>query len=435
MNVTPQGRVRLQPLVMTEESDGNWIVGREDTGQFAEIPAEGVTFLRALQGDEPVEGAAALVLAEHGEAVDATDFLRELAGLGFIDESDGVSTGARRREQSLRWLRPRHVRWVFRWSTLACLTAFVAACVTLAALRHDLLLPDYHAFFITPAPSLDITLNAAMLLPAVGVHEFWHLAAARAEGIYARIGLGTRLQILVVQTTVSGLWTAPRRVRIRVYLAGAAADLTMLAGCYLGLSLTAPTGFGHRTLEALSLGLWLGIAYEFAIYMRTDIYFVVQDLLRCKNLYADAVGYLRYTAARALRRTAPPDPLLELPAHERRPVRLYSGFMLGGTVISLVVFAFYEAPIVAALFIGGITQVTHGVTAGNTVLIGDGATVLAIMATSQVLFARLFWYKHAAKIRWVLRRMEPCRVSPAPRSVPGGEAAGGSRQQPGPAGP
>jgi putative peptide zinc metalloprotease protein len=406
LSVTPQAGIRLHPLVMTEAADGSWIVGREDTGEFAEMPAEGATFLRALQHGEPVDGAAALVLAEHGEEVDADDFLEVLADLGFIAELDGVPTGPPRREQSLRWLRPGHVRWVFRWPALAGLAAFVVACAVLAASHHDLV-PGYHAFFITPAPSLTVALNAAMLLAALGLHEFWHLAAARAEGVYARIGLGTRLQFLVAQTTVSGLWAAPRRVRIRVYLAGPAADLVLIAGCYLGLSLTAPGDFGHRTLEAFSLGLWLGIGYEFAIYMRTDIYFVVQELLSCKNLYTDAVGYLRYAAAKVMRRAPGPDPRLELPVHERGPVRLYSGLMLAGTVVTLAIFACYEAPIAVVLFIDGIKQFGHGVSTGNAVWTGDGALAMVIMAVPEVLFARLFWRKHGAKIRRALSRLRP----------------------------
>lgn len=409
LSLAARTRIRLHPLIMSEEADGNWIVGREDTGEFAEMPAEGVTFLRALQRGELTDGAAALVEAEHGEAVDADDFVGVLADLGFIEAMDGVPTGPPRREPSLGWLRPWHVRWVFRWPTLACLTVFVTACAALAAVHHDLL-PGYRAFFLTAAPSLTVALNTVMLLAAVGVHEFWHLAAARAEGVYARIGLGTRLQFLVAQTTVSGLWTAPRRVRIRVYVAGMAADLTLIAGCYLGLSLTAQAGFGHRTLEALCLGLWLGIGYEFAIYMRTDVYFVVQELLRCKNLYADAISYLRYAVARRSRRVARPDPLLELPENERGPVRLYSVLMLGGTVISLAVFAGYEAPIAVVLFIEGLRQFAHGVAAGNTVWLFDGAVVLGTMVTFQVIFVRLFWRKHAAKIRRALSRMKPYRV-------------------------
>jgi putative peptide zinc metalloprotease protein len=415
---TAQTRIRLHPLVMTEEAEGSWIVGREDTGQFAEIPAEGVTFLRALQRGEPVHGAAAAVLAEHGEEVDADDFVDVLADLGFVAAVDGAPTGPPRREQSLRWLRPRHVRWVFRCPALACLTTFVVACAILAGLHHDLL-PSYHAFFITPAPSLTVALNAAMLLAALGLHEFWHLAAARAEGVYARIGLGTRLQFLVAQTTVSGLWAAPRRVRIRVYLAGPAADLVLIAGCYLGLSLTAPGGFGHRTLAAFSLGLWLGIAYEFAIYMRTDIYFVVQELLKCKNLYADAADHLRYAAARVLRRAPRADPRLKLPAHERGPVRLYSGLMLAGTVVSLAIFACYEAPIAVGLFIDGVRQFGHGVSTGNAVWTGDGVLALIMISVPEVLFARLFWRKHRAKIRRALGRVTPYLIGAA-SSGPGG---------------
>jgi hypothetical protein len=79
--------------------------------------------------------------------------------------------------------------------------------------------------------------------------------------------------------------------------------------------------------------------------------------------------------------------------------------MLGGTAVSLVVFAFCEAPIVVVLLIDGVKQFAHGVSTGNAVRTGDGALALALMTVPEVLFARLFWRKHGPKIRRALARI------------------------------
>jgi len=44
-----------------------------------------------------------------------------------------------------------------------------------------------------------------------------------------------------------------------------------------------PSGTVHRLLEALIVGLLIGIAYQFAVYMRTDSYFVLQELLNART--------------------------------------------------------------------------------------------------------------------------------------------------------
>jgi len=395
---------------MREEPDGNWIVGRVDSGQFAEIPVAGVTFLRALQEHGSVEGAGQRVEAEHGEIVDAVDFVREIAGLGFIKSIEGMDAGTPVQAPSLRWLEPRHVRWVFRGPVIACVALFIAAGLAVAGARGELI-PGYHSFFVTSSPSANMIWNAGMLLAVLALHEFWHLAAARAEGVPARIGLGTRLQYLVAQTTVSGMWLLPRRTRLRVYLAGVTSDLVILSSCDLALTQVPPAGVAHRALEALALGLLLGIGYQFEIHMRTDMYFVLQDLLRCKNLYADAVSYLRYRAGAALSRFCgrprPPDPTRELPVHERRSVRIYYALMLAGSAVSLAFFAFYEIPIAASLLADAIRRLAQGVSAGAAGPIADGAAALVIQGGFLALFLKLFVVKHWPKLRLVIPPHRP----------------------------
>ncbi|MCZ0999049.1 hypothetical protein O1M63_14515 [Streptomyces mirabilis] len=84
--------------------------------------------------------------------------------------------------------------------------------------------------------------------------------------------------------------------------------------------------------------------------MRTDLYFVLQDVTRCRDLYGDGVAYTKYAARRALRRTTAPDPSLELPAHERRAVRAYSVVLVVGTTLCLAFLATVTLPADITLF-------------------------------------------------------------------------------------
>ncbi|MFB9722435.1 hypothetical protein [Planobispora longispora] len=49
-------------------------------------------------------------------------------------------------------------------------------------------------------------------------------------------------------------------------------------------------------------------AMQFLIFMRTDVYFVLQDVTGCRDPYGDASAYARHLARRVLRRPSD-DPL------------------------------------------------------------------------------------------------------------------------------
>lgn len=398
MAVDHTSMVRLHPLVFKQEDAGNWIVGRIDSGEFVEVPAEGATFLRALDSTESIAGACERVRALHGKDVDAADFVETLIELGFVASLDGHPVGPMPKPASLCWLRPAHVRWAFSLAVQVCVCAFVVAGVVVALRRGDLV-PSYAVFFITDSQSVNLIWNTVMWLVATAIHEFWHLAAARADGVHARLGLGTRLQFLVAQTTVTGLWGVGRRIRLRVYLAGIASDLMIWAACSLAISLAAPEGFFYRSLKAGMLILLVSIAAQFMLFMRTDMYFVLQELLGCKNLYGDAWDYARYITAKVLRRQPLNDPMSQVAPHEKVAIKLYMHFMTLGSFITVCLFLFYGLPIVVTLFFRAFLDLVHGLRSRDLVQTADGLTVLAVEGSLQITFLFLFLTKHGAKLR------------------------------------
>jgi hypothetical protein len=393
-------RLTLHPLLMHEEGNG-WIVGRQETGQFVEVPAAAVTLLRALEQGESVANAESQVLAVHACQVDGRAFVRELVSLGFVSSVDGEPCGDTVAPPSLRWLRRGHVRWLFTWPAYLVIFAFIIWNILSASLAGNLV-PGYHAYFVTRWQGFNVAWATALVVTTIGIHELAHLAAARSEDVHAKIGLGTRLAFLCAQTTVSGLWGVSRKVRLRVYLAGSVADLFIISCCLLALRAGHLDGFAERSLQALMLSLWLGIAEQLEVYMRTDGYFLLQELLRCKNLYHDAWAYLKYVGHRinftqATRRN-PGDPTLDIPAHERLPVKIYSVLMLLSTGITLALVALYAMPITVTLFARSFRELFHGITAGNVLQVADGTAAIAVEGTLLVVFFKTFVSGHWLQI-------------------------------------
>ena len=90
----------------------------------------------------------------------------------------------------------------------------------------------------------------------------------------------------------------------------------------------------------------LTLPAQLMVFMRTDLYFVLQDLSGCANLYADGSAYLRRRGRLLLRRCgARPGrstvsgrstgPAAHYPTAQRRAIRVYSAVLLAGTAVCL----------------------------------------------------------------------------------------------------
>ena len=383
------------------EEEESWIVGRRDGEDFVEVPSEAVAFIRALQGRCTVGEAAQRVYDSYGHHIDAEEFADTLIELRFAGVDDGDTTPAKVSAPSLQWIKQRWIRWLFSTPAYAGVACLLVAGTVAAAARGEVV-PSYHAYFLSSSPTVNVLWNTAVVLMCLAVHEALHLMAARADGVHARIGFGTRLQFLAAQTSVSGLWGAARRTRFRVYLAGMVGDLSIAAACSVSLDCVGGGGLAHRVLQALLLSRMMAVAYEFCLFMKTDMYFVVQELLHCKNLYLDGWDYIRYigrllAVALGARERAGGDPTLELPPQERRAVKLYAGFTLMGSTLCLGLFAFYALPLTVTLYVSSAERLMAGLHSGSPAEVADGLTVLCVESVFQGIFVKVFIEKHGKR--------------------------------------
>ena len=403
MTVRLDSSVVLRPLIVNKQG-ATWIVGRQDTGEFVEVPIEALTFVRALQDGDDVGDAAERVERAHGQAIDAAAFVETIIETGFVASVDGVECESSHLSQSLTWLKPRHVKWAFTKRAFVFRVAFIAAGVVTAWLA-GIGLPDHRAYFVSDSQSVNVAWNTGLFLAALALHELSHLAAARSEDVYSRIGLGTRLQFLVAQTTVSGLWGASRSLRLRVFMAGMASDMMLMSLSWMVLATLEPTGLLYRFLESLTLVLLFSLGCQCALYMRTDLYFVLQEVLHCKNLYADAWRYLRYLLSRYAwrRHESPPfDPTLAVPQHERKSIKAYAFLMFTGSVVTVGLYVAFGGPITGELFVQSVAQVRFGLASGQPSSVADGITVLTIEGVLHLVFLRLYFLKHRPKVAAML---------------------------------
>jgi hypothetical protein len=244
--------------------------------------------------------------------------------------------------------------------------------------------------------SAPLFVSTVIFLGNLALHELSHLVAARSLGIPARFHLGTRLHNLVIQTNVTGLWAVPRRQRYRVYAAGMLWDLIPMSLAVLLLAYAAPSGIIAALLPVVILMIFFGILTQFQFYMRTDVYFILLDLLRCYDLFEDGMRYVRHRVRRLSGRlmrepTAElADPLMQVAPHERPKVRLYAWLVVVGSTITLAVFFIYGVPIIVQLFVQAAQSLSTGIVTGNLWLVVDGGATLLIEGSLQALFVFAF---------------------------------------------
>ncbi|AIV38687.1 hypothetical protein NI25_13695 [Streptomyces sp. CCM_MD2014] len=391
----PTTRVVLHDLAVRPDRD-EWIVGRMATRTFVALPAAGARAVELLRAGRSVARTEETLRAETGEEFDIADFVGDLAALGFVARiGDRPVPDAEPPRASLPWLRPRHVRLALHPVLPLLVGALLAAALAVLVRRPDLL-PGYRDLLWSRHGSVVLLSGAAAGWALLLAHELAHLVTARAAGVPGKMRLGTRLQFLVMQTDISGIELAPRRHRLTAYLAGIALNLSVASSLVLVLAATETGTTAHRLLAAALLLALLPLPFQCMVFTRTDLYFVLQDLTGCRDLYGDGLAYARYRFRRAVRpvrrgprtEAAREDPSTRLPAHERRAVRIYSVVLVVGTAACLTFMAAVTLPVDLALLVRAVRGLgpEHGL-AGNA----DAVTVLVVLGGVNVLWLVTWW--------------------------------------------
>jgi putative peptide zinc metalloprotease protein len=410
--ITGAARVRLHDLHMRPDRS-EWVIGRVDTGEFVAIPQIAVDALHALSEGLTIDKAHRRLQAEHGRDIDVEQFVAALMDLGFVAAiDDHPLAGPPIPEVTLRRLRAAHVRWVLTWPTALGLTTLtIAGAVALTQTPGAA--PSYHDLLWSPHSSVVLAGNTAIAWTVILLHELAHLITARAADLPGRMSLSTRLQFLAAQTDVSGIWAQRQSVRVTVYLAGMAINVAVAAVACLVQAGTEPQSLAGRLSAATTTISLLCLLPQCLVFMRTDLYYLLQDLSGCRNLYADGSAYLRWWVLRTRNRlrSTPLDPSRSLPARERRAVRAYAMLLLAGTAACLGVALTVTLPIAASLL----------TTAGDGLLTGpsvtdclDGLLTLAVIGGYWALWCRAWWRRHSKRLpAWHrIRRRHPAAPTP-----------------------
>lgn len=329
--VDPDRPLLLHPLTYLAEGE-DVTVGRQDVDSYCVLPADGAALLRELEQGATPRAAAAWYHETYGQPVDIQEFLEVIEELGFLRGPGEAAVAV----ASLRF--QRLGRALFAWPARLGYAALLIAAVVVMVRQHSLI-PQYHNLFFSPYVMVIVATLYFGEFPLVVLHEGFHALAGRRLGLRSRFGFGRRLYFVVVETTMDGLVSVPRRRRYWPILAGMFADLLAVAVLTLVAAvLQRPDGsepVAGGVCLALAFGTLLRFVWQFYFYLQTDIYYAVVTALGCVDLQRTARVVVANRVKRLLRLKHRLVDESALHPTDRRVARWYSWLMVLGYTFSL----------------------------------------------------------------------------------------------------
>jgi len=288
-------KIRFFPdFVFKKEGEKSYIAGRKNLNRYIEISEDAYEIIKSIVKLEDLDLIKQeLYSFSEGEI---EDFIDQLVELNFLEIYEGkliTSETINKKGFSFPWISQRILKCIFNKVTIFIWGLFLTYVYFFILPQVSFSLLNYKDIFFSK--SLFITTITVTVLDFILVmlHEFSHFIAIRLlGGELGFIGIGRRFFYFVFETRIDNIWLLDKPKRIIVYLSGILCDVTLLSVFILVVNFTNIPLF-HNISKVAILLLIVGIIFEFKFYLKTDLYFVIADIIDSRTLMADSIMYLR----------------------------------------------------------------------------------------------------------------------------------------------
>lgn len=344
MKVSLQSEITLYPLSIRKDKK-HYIVEEPISGDFFELPEIGVDAIKRLeQGEELVSIEHALKNSYPDEEVDIVDFVEQLLDLGLVQEVDGVLVKKEQsktisRSDGFLWIPQSLGRLFFNGLMNKTYLLLLIANIIILILNPELF-PHYKDIFLFESMMLNILMYLSISLVLILIHEFGHVLAIRSHDLPAKLSIGNRLIFIVFETDLTQAWKLDQRKRNILYLAGISFEQIILFISF-GVMLLFPDASIIGILGIIVLDIFIKLIYQCCFYMKTDVYYVVENITGCYNLMENGKIYLN-SLFKKYRKDG--ENYKEIFQNEWNLIRLYSVFYIVGVVLTLILAVLYFVP-------------------------------------------------------------------------------------------
>jgi putative peptide zinc metalloprotease protein len=349
MNLSLQSLIKLVPINIQKDKK-HFIVEDKNSGEFYEMPEICIEAIHLMNDGMALGEIEQFLKGKYpDEEVDLLDFAKQLMELQLIAEIDGVKIDIHEKgkeEHGFQWVSPKLGKFFFNQVSLVVYSIFFVGIILMFILEPSLF-PHYKDLFIFHLLAFNIPGWLILSFILVMIHEFGHILAVRSFNLPTKLGIGHRLFLVVLETDMSSVWKLPSKDRNVLFLAGLCFDTTMLFFVLLAQLIFADGPFiflGFIRLAALDI--FIRMIYQCCFYMKTDIYYVIENLTGCYNLMENAEQVIRNKLP-FIKSVGQNEVVFD---EEKRTVHMYALFYFIGVGLTLLLFFGYFIPqVVTAL--------------------------------------------------------------------------------------
>lgn len=342
MNVSLQSQIILYPLTIRQDKK-HYIVEETLSGEFFEMPKICIDAIHMINKGNSLELIEQELKPQYPEEeVDLVAFSQQLLELGLIKEIDGETVQITKQNNVPRgfmWLSSRVGSFFFNKVTTKLFIAIICINIFLVTMNPQML-PTYQDLFLFEAMTFNILTFMGVSLLLIIIHEFGHILAIRSYDLPAKLEVGHRLFLVVFETDLSPAWKLAPKQRNILYLAGICFDQLMI---FIALTISLFFLEGNSLIAGLLalaiLDITIKTIYQCCFYMKTDLYYLCENLTGCYNMMENGKQYLSKWLPFIKN-----DSTTETFKEEENFVRVYSVFYIFGVLLTVSLLTFYFIP-------------------------------------------------------------------------------------------
>jgi len=343
MSITLKSRLSLVLHEIIKDKK-NYIVEDISSNEFYEMPEVCISAIDLINSGITLEEIEMQLKEKYPiEEVDLLDFAKQLLSLELIAEIDGVRVETKKNNKEslgISWISPWFGKFFFNKISYFFYISLFIINLFLFILNPSLF-PRFKDLFIYDIMALNIPIWLVLSFTLVLIHEFGHILAIRAQNLPTKLEVGHRLFLVVLETDMSAVWKLPSKDRNVLFLAGLGFDTVILSFSLISqLTFTHGSGIFLSIINVVVLDTFIRMVYQCCIFMKTDLYYVFENVSGCYNLMENAEHTIRKMLPSLNSETAK-EVVFE---GERNTVFVYSIFYFIGIALTFSLFAIYYIP-------------------------------------------------------------------------------------------
>ncbi|WP_433750530.1 hypothetical protein [Falsibacillus pallidus] len=303
---------------------------------FIRIPEEGAEVVRCMNGERTIQEVQDKLLHEFGFEVDVLDFADSLLDLNLIAKWDGeILTEEAAHENQMA----QKLGMIFFGKPTLMVYGVLAAAAIVIGLASRLSFPIYQDAFVFESIGKSLLYFFLVSWVLTIIHEACHYIAASKEGVPVKFNLSIRWFWVVVEADMNGLWSLPKKNRYIPLLAGMIMDAVILSGVIIISERASGNEFLFGTCKMIMLIQTYKLLWQFLIFVRTDVYYVIVTRLNAADLTGDALSFLLRPVSKKHKENYE-----HLSSSEKNFAKNYGWMYVMGLVIAIFIYCMYTIP-------------------------------------------------------------------------------------------